>query len=81
MVRESQNYETVGDETVSPPEDPYRNTRRRGDFLYVAAVGLMAWSLEKLGVDSVPILVVGIPLMFLHASVQSGISNKWGKGE
>jgi len=67
--------------TASPPEDPFKNTRRRGDFLYAAAVGLMAWSLQKLGVDAVPILVVTLPLMFAHANIQSGIANKWGKGE
>ena len=67
--------------TASPPEDPFRNTRRRGDILNTAAVVLMAWSLQKLGVDSVPILVVGIPLMLVHSNVQSGIANKWGKSE
>ncbi|MCK5446068.1 MAG: hypothetical protein KAI73_10640 [Rhodospirillaceae bacterium] len=64
---------------MSPEDDPYRNTRRRGDFLYAAATILMGWSLQKLGADSVPIIVVGLPLMFAHASVQSGIANKWGK--
>jgi len=64
---------------VSPSEDQFKNTRRRGDFLYAAAVGLMGWSLQKLGADAVPILVATLPLMFVHAGVQSGIANKWGK--